>query len=500
MEKECNKTPEVTATEPQSIQNAVKDTHKQWKTLLLKFFILFSIVAAIVVFIDHKKYFQYYQFSGHKLLERRWNSYYRFTKKHKFDVIVIGNSHVLNGINPDHLSCALGANCMMMGANGLPIKDLYFYLQEMLEQSEPKVVVLETYCFGNIKSTMTEKELKQRAISQSLQNFSMRKSVIQKLISTPYLFPVDNYLEAWSPSIRNHNFLLRNPELILNNIQRSRNAKPEDNELYLGRYVRFTQGMSDSVLNLYKAQGSPYKCNDRVYKEDDYEYIQKTKALCQKHHVKLVFLTIPMYYKCIDDYTTYKNNLIKVLKPGDIPWLDLQELYDTALYTPKCFENIYAQNQHMTYTGSLVSSYKLAEFLQSLNLNLPNRSQDKKWRELFYNHDGFIYNQTPSSKDTMITMLSQKAKNYGGIVVDECFTKKVRNGTLLCIKVNKEAGLQHLPSKLFATLRIRYRGKDINTSIEISRDKLICPIKHFIYTKTLNQRGEVIELVNVRTQ
>ena len=42
--------------------------------------------------------------------------------------------------------------------------------------------------------------------------------------------------------------------------------------------------------------------------------------------------------------------------------LDLQGDYDSTMFSEASFENTYNKNQHMTYSGSLIATYKLVDF------------------------------------------------------------------------------------------------------------------------------------------
>jgi hypothetical protein len=109
--------------------------------------VLFLIVFAVVKFTDSKNYFRADQRNNH--VERKWKSFNKFSKTKNVDVLLCGNSHIITGIDPFVLSCAMGCNCFILGSPGVFIEDTYFTLGEALNKTKPKLVVIETYAIGS---------------------------------------------------------------------------------------------------------------------------------------------------------------------------------------------------------------------------------------------------------------------------------------------------------------------------------------------------------------
>jgi len=86
----------------------------------------------------------------------------------------------------------------------------------------------------------------------------------------------------------------------------------------------------------------------------------------------------------------------------------MQYPYDTTHFSTMCFENTYESNQHMTYNGSLIATYKLADYIKSyVNVELPNRKKDNEWINIFYGQEGYFENNPVLKNDNVNTLLCE---------------------------------------------------------------------------------------------
>ena len=125
-------------------QTLVKDEKpKTMFTLMTKVVLAFILVVAVVKFTDIKGYFNPDYTNDHT--RRKWNAFYQFTSDKPVDVVLVGNSHLYTGINPENLSTSLGANCFILASPGTTMTDVYYCLKEAIERNKPKVAVVETF-------------------------------------------------------------------------------------------------------------------------------------------------------------------------------------------------------------------------------------------------------------------------------------------------------------------------------------------------------------------
>lgn len=365
--------------------------------ILLKLIILSSIIFCGLLYSDSEGYFNPDNKYNHTV--RKWNSFYEFTKENDVDILLIGNSHLYTGINPENLSSALGCNSFMLASPGTTVIDNYFALKEALKLSKPKLVIIETY--GLKKSEQLK--LSAAKLSDQFKSFFARKNISLKIESTPAIFAVKNYPYAWSNTLRNHDYILSNYSQIEKNIQLKELKTKKGKKLYLGHFTRFRSGIADSTLKKYKSMPPPVNGLEFETNKKLDIYIQKIIQLCKINKIELAFLTLPMYKEHISNYAFMKEKLEKSL--GDYAnkdyWLDLQIGKGYSDFSKHHFENTLKKNQHMTYSGSLLATCKLIDFIKANDrIKISSRRVDDNWRNLIYGVDGFFEYNSPKKDDS----------------------------------------------------------------------------------------------------
>lgn len=371
-------------------------------TILMKLTFIAFVIGYGLYYSEEEGFFEADKTNNHTL--KKWDAYYKFSKKNKTDILLVGNSHLYTGINPKNLSAKLGVNAFILASPGTNVADAYFSIKEAIKVRKPKLIVLETYCIN----AFSPYELKGSALSDQLKSFSARRDLTTKIESTPKLFATDNYPYAWSNTFRNHSFLYQNKKQIETNLNPT---KKKTKKLYLGRYVRFQKGLKDSLINLYDSLGAPV--NGSEYETNLYaaNYTEAIENLCKEEGIKLVYLTLPMHEKHVTNYPVWQSKLDSILS-NDIAWLDLQDTANYPGFTVHSFENTYKENQHMTYSGSLIATYKLADFIEGIpDLELPNRKSEIKWKKLFKGEEGFYENVSPDPDDKSAIVLFSSGKD-----------------------------------------------------------------------------------------
>src|SRR5690606_25228445 len=189
-------------------------------------------------------------------------------------------------INPKNLSAVLGVNSFILASPGTNIADTYYSLKEALKNTDPKLVVIETYGITKFNPY----NLKDGSLSDQFKSFYARKDFSTKIMSTPFLFKSENYFYAWSNTIRNHDFLFKDTAQLSKNLK-IMEKDVKSNKLYLGRFVSFTTGIDDTLIAKYDSLGAPVNGVDYTTNEYTELYVQKIVELCEEEDVELMFLT-----------------------------------------------------------------------------------------------------------------------------------------------------------------------------------------------------------------
>ena len=439
---------------------------KTLTALLLKALLFSAIVCAALAFSDRKGWFDADKANNHT--ERKWNSFYDLTKHDKVDMVLVGNSRMYTGLNPNHLSNALDATCFILASPGTNIVDSYYCLKEALTRTKPKIAVIETFTIYDADNH----KLTGQDLSDQFKSFSARKNVWQKMCSLPVLFAPDHWLEALSTTVRNHSFIFRDTKQIKRNAQFAKQPK-KDEGLYLGRYVRFNTGIEQSVLDRYEKEGAPLVETGFKVGKQHARYVKKIIELCRKNDVTPVFISLPVYNKHIKDHDVRHKAIAELLEPEKVLWLDYQGPFDT-LFTPECFENTYSPNQHMTYDGSLVATYILAAAIDTECPGLlPDRMSEPRWKRMFYGGEGYYENHTPDPDDKSVRQLPLPE---GSVVAEADFCRDNQSNVLI-LKTSPEReylGLSLLCDCTFGSERNIVR-------FDIPHSRTIFPLHHNLY-------------------
>lgn len=459
---------------------------------MAKFALLAGIAAAVVIVTDKRGLFAPDQSNNHT--QRKWDAFYPFTDKDTVDIVLVGNSHCYAGLNPKNLSAALGVNCFVLASPGTTIMDSYYCLQEALTRTHPKIAIIETYGISNT----VNHDLNGGMLSDQFKSFNARKNRGLKIASTPELFSVERYMPAWSSSIRNHEFIFRDTVQLHRNIELYKHPKKKKKELYLGRFVAFTTGITDSIIHLYDSLGAPVDGAIRSINEENEKYVHKIIDLCKKNDVVPVFITIPMYYRHVKNYDQWHNTMASLIEPTGCYWLDLQSPYDTAVFNTDCFESTYSGNQHMTYTGSVTCAYKLAHYIHSLPIELPKRYETQHWHDMFYGQEGYFENY-PARSDDATNILICKNLTKNGITIKDAMMQKGKDNNKILVKVadDNSSGETH-NAKLRITAKCRYQGREIVTWIDLYETPTYRPIGHSLYSTSLLKEVELLEILDLQ--
>lgn len=463
---------------------------KKWWVLAVKFLLLFSGAVALVVYTDKKGYFEPDQSNNHT--SKKWNSFYEFTEIDTVDVVLVGNSHCYAGVNPKNLSEAIGANCFVLASPGTTIMDSYYCLEEALERTHPVVAIIETYGISNSEN----RHLSAGGLSDQFKSFNARKNLDLKISSMPMLFSLEQYVPAWSKSIRNHDFIFHDRMQLENNVRQSRlHHQKKDDKLYLGRFVSFTSGIEDTTMMKYDSLGAPVNGVLREVNDENTRYVNKIVELCEQHDVIPVFVTLPMYYRHIENYDAWKRTIDSVITPTGAAWLDLQEPYDTLVFNRDCFENTYEQNQHMTYEGSLCGAYKVAHFLvDSLKIDFPKRDTTQHWHDLFYGEEGYFENYPPREDDTTHILICKDQVLDSIIEIKECTVIKDEGTKTVFLKVKRKKGIEPPANPFVLLTEIKINGEKAYAIMECNRQVTYDPLDHYLYIIPMRNDVEMLSI------
>lgn len=441
--------------------------------LICRLCVLALVATAAVIFTDRKHCFITDQQDPHH--ERRWDAIYDLIPDFPIDIVVLGNSHVNTGIDPFALSCTLGCTAFDLAPSGITIADAYYCLKEMLAITTPRLVVVETYLMRGTDGPILEGE----GLADEFRSFYPRRNTLIKIESLPVLFGVESYLPAWSSTLRNHELLLRNREEMKKNREMyEKRHSQKDDELYLGRFARFTSGINDSIARLYETNGPAVDGGDEIVSKRDMKYARKIVDLCRENGVEVMFLTLPMHEKHVGNYELWRDEQAKAIDPTGAPWYNLQMPY-LPTFDYDCFEPTYDKNQHMTMQGALKATYKLAHYIvDEMKVDLPDRREESVWYARFYGKNRFYENLPPRITDEKVRLIAKDAYLDGEHIIEMLQTET----NWLYLKLERNS-MRKDTVELIAGVVMN--GERVAARIPIVLSRWDDPVHHKLYTSRL---------------
>ncbi len=352
-----------------------------FKALLARGAVLAAMAVCIIAVLENKRIFVEDSANNHE--EWKWDWYYRLKQYNiPVDVLFVGNSHLLTGINPYVFTEKTGLYCFLLGASGVGVADLYFTIEEAVKVQKPKVIVLETYAINDDEPYRLEKG----KLNDQINSFRARRDTWLKIQSTFSLFDYHNVPIAWCETFRNHNYIFTKPDQLMRNLKGEGPRRRVRNDIYLGQFARFSKGLSPQTLGRYESEGAPVDGEKYEISKSSVKYVGKIARLCRENGIQLVFLTVPMYRGHVENYQVWHDRLAAHISPLSPYWLDLQalQLTDAGLgevYGPAAFQDTYSANQHLTNYGMAVTAGVFAQYLDRIMPSLPDRRGERQWQD-----------------------------------------------------------------------------------------------------------------------
>lgn len=477
----------IAETQSVSVDKVKKQSRQNLPILLLKMLAVASIVIGVVKWTDSKMWFEPNALEDHSFT--RWNGYYDIKDTVPIDIVILGSSKVYNGINTYPFSMSLGNICYLVAFTGNPIVSSYYDLCDVLDTSDPKLICVDTHGIAN----WDKKTVSPKAKNFLLRNTYARHGVYNRLRSLPGLFEPDDWPSAFSNTIRNHDFIFRDTVQLNKNMKGifERQQNKANGNMYLGRFARFSTGITDSIIALYDSLGAPIDGKERLISEASAEYVGKIIDKCRERNIPILFYTTPLYYRHIKNYEYIHTRVDSLLSQYNVPHYDMQMDYDTTLLDRQCFESTYDKNQHGTLYGSSIIAYKLARYIKdSMKVELPVRDTTEKWNKWFYGKDDYFFNYQPKVGDTTAIVVPV-AESCGDRVIG-AYYEKMNEFNRFFVKVPRSAD----PKKKIVTVNGTYNGMSVQPKLTIQPVSNVLPAKHELYMIQLVKELKIVSIVD----
>ena len=248
-------------------------------------------------------------------------------EKNSIDVFILGDSEARVLACPEILMEKQGISAYVGSQSGQKISELYVFLRDIIEEQDPKVVIIETDLFVlDGTSVMIEGGQAIKTTSEDI-------------------FPIFRYHNSWR-----YMWGLQDP--------------PETNFKKGFKIVHDIEPYNGGEY--MEDDGSTYGINFVVK-----YYMNKVKKLCDENDIQIVFVSSPS-----PENMTYAKH--KVLQDYSeelgIPFIDFNDENSTGVHMDWDLDTLDG-GDHINYNGSIKVSEYLADYLTE-NYNLPDRRKE----------------------------------------------------------------------------------------------------------------------------
>ena len=283
-------------------------------------------------------------------------------KKNHADVgmIVVGASQVYHACNPDVLSSTLGIGEVIdASAASLTNDGGYYLLKNLLKTFDPKYVLVNLNWDRFLKK-VPEGEKRGRLLAAD------RLPVTEQLEYMLECFPLQEYLNLssmyrfggtiWGASQLKKHYLEKKA------VREGRWASEEDRSY---RKNGFAYYKKSSARGGFEAEDLHY--SDEDIDAHELKYIQKTKELCEKEGVKLIWITVPTSMAelySIDNLQENIDYIREFTEESGYPWLNFNLMQGREDTLP---DALYTDTLHLNGEGSEYFSMRLAQAIMRID-------------------------------------------------------------------------------------------------------------------------------------
>ena len=232
---------------------------------------------------------------------------YQTLPKDSVDVLLVGSSHFMCGINPVILWEEEGISAYNLSTRAQTLPFTYLNLKEAFKTQSPEYVILDAYF------VIDEKE--QYGLINNEDHLNMNMSVLPFSLEKAKLIhnhiPFRERLHYYAPFVLYHS-----------RWKRALEVQPDNPDIFLG----FACGEDEAEEPVTFEEPEPL-LHDQTMELDaiDYEYLDKIIRLCEENDAKIIVVKTPANLSKESIYRL--ERLDEVLSEKGIPYVNYLELY-----------------------------------------------------------------------------------------------------------------------------------------------------------------------------
>lgn len=306
------------------------------------------------------------------------------------DVLFLGSSHVINGINPIDLYEKYGITSYNLGGHGSLLKESYWQLIRALDYCKPEYVVVDCYMMDRNYDYIDEMyedssdELKATSISQlhlNLDAYPLSKvkiAEVNDLVHDPkvrmqYLFDFSIYHSRWS------------------------DLDKDDFEIFRGKtdYNRLMGATMRTSVNDYADEGAAYDPGLRLPEHTvNEEYLMKIIDECQRDGIGILVTYLPFAGE--DNDIMASNSAGDIAAVYGVPYINMMAMPDLI-----DMQTDLADHGHLSITGASKVTDYIGQWLRDNTALADHRFDDYHHiiDDLSESYDAKIFEDSVYSSD-----------------------------------------------------------------------------------------------------
>ncbi len=287
----------------------------------------------------------------------KYRDFFKEARQDRIDVLFLGSSHMIDGVNPVQLYEEYGITSYNMGGHGSVMAATYWELVNALDYCRPKLVVIDTY--------MLEKDYRLLDVMSGQEPEEEISTSIDQLHLNMDCFP-----------------LSRNKILALNDLFSSSDIRWQFIVPFIKYHSRwsslkaddFTGVLGKNAPNLLMGAELQFRTDPNVdsyplIRPDEYleketlsmEYLRKAVDYCQRNNINVILVHIP--FGANEERQQAGNSAQLIADEMNVPYLNL--LYMPELVDTKTDFN---DSGHLNNRGSFKVTSYLGEVISGLGI------------------------------------------------------------------------------------------------------------------------------------
>ncbi|MBP3892338.1 MAG: hypothetical protein J6D29_09195 [Solobacterium sp.] len=280
---------------------------------------------------------------------------YRDLPKDTVDVLLLGNSTMMNDVYPLELWNDYGITAYNAACVNQSIASSYYIIQDFLEYHSPKVIVLDCQAAKNGGKYISENTLHYVTDAYGA-NSKISRRIIQDLVEPSkrigFYFPLFAYHNQWQ-SLSNNNF------------------HPNDRDISFGGKVNGRTKELDDITSVAQER-------TKDIPEIPKEYLEKIIALANEHNIKLVFTIAPTARSLKDNekannYYMVYNEVGKFAEANGVDYINFNYMKEELGIDE---QTDYADSLHMNFNGAEKLTSYFGKMLAGM---VENHKEDGTW-------------------------------------------------------------------------------------------------------------------------